>query len=167
MLDALRQTFEQMCDRLEEGHAYRSWFRMTPAHDGSAHIERERQSYCYVVTERGSEYERRRTQDPEELLFWMMSDVTFDIAVRYELTHRRPGADSRRLLFRTQEELLQSLKPAWADELRRKHRSILRQHPSRTLASLAKSSTHPKLARVSGKRRGESSRVSMLGHRMT
>jgi hypothetical protein len=129
LLDSLRERFDRLCDRLEGGHAYRGWFRTAPSHDGSAHVEREGPLFCYVVTERGSEYERRLTRDGEELLFWLMSDVTFDMAVKFELAHRRPKEDSRRLLFRTQEELLQSLNVAWAEELRRKHESILRIHP--------------------------------------
>jgi len=129
MLNELRERFAQMCARLEGGNAYRGWFRTVPNHDGSAHIEREGPFLCYVLTERGSEYERRRTQDTEELLYWLMSDVTFDMAVKYELAHRRPAEDFRLLLFRTQEDLLGSLNVAWANEVRRKHEAIIRSHP--------------------------------------
>jgi hypothetical protein len=129
LLKHLRERFDRLCDRLEGGHAYRDWFRTSPTHDGGAHVEREGHFFCYVVTERGSEYERRRTHDGEEMLFWLMSDVTFDMALKFELAHRRPKVDSRRLLFRTQEDLLHSLKATWADELRRKHGDILREHP--------------------------------------
>jgi len=129
ILNTLRERFARTCDRLEGGHAYRGWFRTVPSHDGSAHIEREGPLLCYVVTERGSEYERRRTPDAEELLYWLMSDVTFDMAAKYELAHRRPAEDFRRQLFRVQEDLLESLNVAWADDLRRKYEIILRNHP--------------------------------------
>ena len=134
LLESLRERFARLCDRLEGGNAYLGWFRTAPGHDGSAHVEREGPFFCYVVTERGSECERRRTHDGEEMLFWLMSDVTFDMAVKFELAHRRPKEDFRRLLFRTQEDLLQSLNPAWADALRRKHDSVLRSHPFEDVA---------------------------------
>jgi hypothetical protein len=63
-----------------------------------------------------------------------MLDVTFDMALKFELAHRHPTEDCRRLLFRTQEDLLQRLNPAWADDLRRKHEDILRRHPFRDAA---------------------------------
>src|SRR5262245_37955035 len=95
LLDILRERFDRLCDRLERGHAYREWFRTTPSHDGSVHVEREGPIYCYVLTERGTEHERRRTRDGEEVLFWLMSDVTFDMAVKFELAHRHPKEDFR------------------------------------------------------------------------
>ena len=92
-------------------------------------MEAEGASLCYVVTERGSELERRRTDDPDVLLYWLCSDVTFDMAVRYELEHRRPSEDFRRQLFKQQEELLRSLSPVWAERDREEKKAVLAKHP--------------------------------------
>ena len=44
----------------------RAGFSTTPQHDGTPHIEQEGHEFHFVVTERGSEFERRRTKDPED-----------------------------------------------------------------------------------------------------
>src|SRR5262245_27891511 len=130
-LEELHSAFDDACGRLEEGRAYRSWFKEIPGHDGSAHVEREGPYYCYVVTERGTENERRRTTDREEILYWLLKDVTSDIALKYELENRRPEEDFRRLYFGKQEELLRSLHPRWGELYRSERENILRSHPFR------------------------------------
>src|SRR5690242_11037095 len=74
-------------------------FATRPQHDGRPHVERGGDNFCYIVTERGQERERRRTHDPEELLYWLVSDLTWAMASEYELSHRAPDQDFRRLLF--------------------------------------------------------------------
>ena len=128
-VEGLRRLFRQARGRLEDGEKYRTWFRTTPSHDGSPHVEQEGPFLCFVVTERGTEYERRRTEDPDELLFWLMETVTFDMATRFELAHRRPNEDFRRQLFMKQEQLLHALRPSWGERCRRDLEKILRAHP--------------------------------------
>ena len=106
-------------------------FRECPSHDGSPHVEYEGSDLCYVVTERGSEFERRRTKDPDMLLYWLLSDLTHQMACTYELRFRRPGEDFRRLLFQKQLELLGSLKPEWRAWRESELRLALSEHPYR------------------------------------
>ena len=48
------------------------------------HIEVRSDAYHYVVVERGCELERKRTPDLQELLYWVFSDVTHQMAFQYE-----------------------------------------------------------------------------------
>lgn len=98
-------------------------------HDGSAHVEVCGDSYHYVVTERGTEFERRRTTDTDELLFWLMSDVTFSLASEYELRHRVDGRDFRRLLFQKQIELMGQLNADWSERKKQEIERVLTAHP--------------------------------------
>ncbi len=102
-----------------------------PQHNGSPHIEIVGGRYHYVVTERGRELERRVTESLDRVLYWLVSDLVFDLAVKYELEHRIPGRDSRRLVFAREIELLEKLNPEWAERTRQKIQDILKKYPYR------------------------------------
>ena len=99
--------------------------------DGSPHIELVSGKYNYVVTERGSEYERRVAQTEDELMYWLMDDLTTGIALQIELENRIPGEDSRRQWFSKSVELLARLSPEWAARKQAEYMQILRRHPYR------------------------------------
>lgn len=101
----------------------------TPQHDGSAHAELKDGSYFFVVTERGSEYERRRTSDPQELLSWFVRVLTSQLAGDWELNNRIPSQDSRRLRFRKHVELLATINASWANDQQHEYDEILTKHP--------------------------------------
>ena len=111
--------------KVAEAHVY---FFTTPHHDGSAHIERIGDSYCYVVTERGKEYERRTTSDPDEVLYWLVSNLTFSMATEYELHHRAKDQDSRRIRFQKQLELLAKINGEWSQRKRAEFNQVLSAH---------------------------------------
>jgi hypothetical protein len=57
-----------------------------PQHDGGPHVEIIGDKYHYVVTERGSELERKITTDRQELLYWLISGVVFEMVGDFELS---------------------------------------------------------------------------------
>jgi hypothetical protein len=93
------------------------------------HVETNANGYHWVVVERGTEFERRTTWDPDELLYWIFESVTFSMAVKYELQHRVSGKDPRRMFFRKQEELLGILDKSWEKRSQQEHLKILGEHP--------------------------------------
>jgi len=104
-------------------------FFTTPQHDGSPHIECIGGEFHYVVTERGSEYERRRTSDPEEVVFWLVSDLTWAMALEWEVQHRIEGEDCRRQMFRKDIDLMSTVSEVWSARKRQKYEQILSEHP--------------------------------------
>ena len=128
-MSGLRAAFVRCVDRVTNDRRYHTWFRASPAHDGSSHIEKVGDEWRYIVTERGTEFEHRRTLDPDEVLYWLARDVTFDIASSYELEHRRPSEDSRRLLFAKQEELLSEMSADWGQKFAAEVRLLLQRYP--------------------------------------
>jgi len=96
--------------------------------DGRPHIE-VGDTYDWVVCERGSESERRRTLELDDLLYWTFQSVTFSLAVEWEFRHRASGQDPRRRLFRHQRELLSKLNPEWASRRDEELTTILREDP--------------------------------------
>ena len=123
--------FRELVSRLEVSDYLRA-FHTTPQHDGSPHIERVGEEFHFVVTERGSELERKRTSDPEEILYWLLEGVTMQVATRFETKNRIAGRDSREIWFPYQEELLRSLKPEWGERKKKAHARILEAHPFRS-----------------------------------
>ncbi|MFJ9450673.1 Imm63 family immunity protein [Herbaspirillum sp. NPDC101397] len=99
--------------------------------DGSPHIEIVDGFYHYVVTERGTEYERKIAADEDELLYWLLSDVTTAISVEIEVQNRVLGQDSRRQWFAKNVELLSRLNEKWAERKKSEYTQVLAEHPFR------------------------------------
>ena len=102
---------------------------------GRPHIEVSGDTWSYVVCERGSEFERRETLDPKELLYWIFESVAHQLASDFELANRKPGRDSRRIVFDRQLALLASIDDSWAVRLSEHHRTVLEEHPFDDAAS--------------------------------
>ena len=104
-------------------------FAMTTLDFGEPYIEVHESEYHYVVSERGEECKRQRTKDPDELLYWMVSDITWKMASDWELANREVGKDSRRLLFQRDIDLLEIINVDWADRKRTQYDEVLKSHP--------------------------------------
>ena len=128
-LSALEQRVRSLATSLNAPAIYLPTFGYSQE-DGTPHIEISC-TYDFVVSERGNEFERRRTRDVDELLFWVFQAVTFSMASEYELSHRRRGEDSRRQLFAVKVDLLKTLSPEWGQREDENLKHILRQHPFR------------------------------------
>ena len=128
-------TFEQICvgtDRLRALiGAPADLCLLSPAMrgDGSPFLRIVADGYIYANEERGHVYNERKTQDLDELLYWIMKDITFSMAVDYEVANRVLHADFRRLLFAKDLELLGSLKPEWRERKQREYDAVLAQYP--------------------------------------
>lgn len=102
---------------------------VTRSDDGSPHIEHAGGVYRYIVTERGLTHESRETRDRDELLYWLLSDITFGLATRHELENRRPGIDGRRLIFAHQLDNLGRLEARWRARRAAEIADTLAQYP--------------------------------------
>jgi hypothetical protein len=124
-ITALGSEFRSHCKKLSAERR----FYTKPTHHGSAHVEIIGDTYHYVVTERGSEFERRKTHDSDELMYWLLYDVVFDLAASFEVEHRMEGRDFRRLMFEKEVEYMAILSPHWAQRVSDHNATVLEQHP--------------------------------------
>jgi len=83
----------------------------------------------FVIVERGLELERKSTRDLDELLYWVFSGITFEMAIKYELSVRKDNMDFRRIVFAWQETLLGILSQDWRLKEAEEHRLILQKYP--------------------------------------
>ena len=127
-LAAIKSEFYSIADRLNAPRAFVR-FAIKPRHDGSTHIEMSGNTYAYVITERGEEFERRTTMNDDDILYWIVSDMTREMASEYELSHRMPNADSRRILFQKHVELLGSVRHEWQARKQAEYATVLERHP--------------------------------------
>jgi hypothetical protein len=104
---------------------------------GQAHIVFDGILFSRVVEERGREFHRRSSSDPEEILYEVFQSVTFTMACDYEVCHRRAGEDSRRQLFEVQLRLLGQLADSWRERCRMQMDEILSRHPFDDVAALS------------------------------
>jgi hypothetical protein len=95
------------------------------------HIEVHGGAYHYVIVERGGELERFTTPDDRELLYRVFRDLTHAVAFAYEMQHRVPGQDCRRLAFAKQVEAMASIDGGFAARLGREIEATLQRAPYR------------------------------------
>lgn len=104
--------------------------------DAHPYIEVDDLFMYYVISERGQEYERKMTDNLDDLLYRIFSNVTFSMACDYELKNRIEDKDCRRIMFDKQEQLLGQLNDNWRQKETAEHQSILKTHPFDDLAGL-------------------------------
>jgi hypothetical protein len=99
--------------------------------DGFAtpYIEINKESYNYVVSERGTEFKRKKTTDLDKILYWIFKDIVFELASEFELNHRKEDEDFRRILFVKEIELMEKLDPKWGKWLKKEQNEILKKYP--------------------------------------
>jgi hypothetical protein len=124
-IEEVASGYDRFCQQLGlSGH-----LKTAPQHDGSAHVEWSGDLLFYVVTERGSEFVRRATYSKDELLYWLIKAVVFEIASDFELKNRIKGQSFRRLLFAKEIELIGKLKSEWAERRKSEIDRILVSSP--------------------------------------
>tara|TARA_R100000935_G_C2710352_1_gene113843 strand:- start:125 stop:532 length:408 start_codon:yes stop_codon:yes gene_type:complete len=98
--------------------------------NGHPHIEFDDLGLFHlVVSERGEEYDRKIINSENDLLYYVFSNITFQMASKFESQNRIEGQDFRRLLFDKQEDLLGKLNKEWKAKERDEHHNILKLNP--------------------------------------
>jgi hypothetical protein len=127
-LERLQDRYNEICQQIDPvAHPYT--ILRVRQDNGSAHVEFDDNKFHYVVTERGLDLERRTTPDADEILYWMIHDLTFWMGVAYEFKNRVEGPDARRAIFATWLELMKKAGPVMADRLEFDIAEILAKNP--------------------------------------
>jgi len=133
-VDEIQELVNKLAEKINAPSHYLPTFS-TPKGDATPNIEIDSSGlYNYVISERGSEFERRITSDLNDLLYWIFASVTFSMACDYELKNRVENKDFRRIMFAKQEELLGILDKSWEEKESEEHQAILVNSPFDDLA---------------------------------
>lgn len=96
---------------------------------GTPHIEIDENGYNYVVSERGEEFERRKTKDVDKLLYWILNSIVFIMASDFELKNRKENEDFRRQLFAKEIELMVQIDSKFAQWKKEELDKVLEEYP--------------------------------------
>lgn len=127
-LELIKTKYIKIAEELKAPSEY-VFFYQSPQDLGYSHVEYNNGVFYYVITERGMELERRSTSNPDELLYWLVYDLTFSMASDYELHHRNKSEDSRRVLFTEHLELIGKINGVWAEKTRVDYNKVLVDNP--------------------------------------
>jgi Immunity protein 63 len=100
-------------------------------HDGTPHIEINRDTYYFMAYERDTVTINRQTTRLPRLMYWIFETITDRMGFAYANEHRDPKNDPRRLIFQKQMELLEKLRVQWKDLKEQEINEILERHPYR------------------------------------
>lgn len=101
----------------------------SPQPDGKPYISTEDYLYHYTSEERGIIFEEKITDDFDLLLYWIVSDIVFNMATQYELKNRIKNKDCRRLIFQHELQLFKHLRNDWHEKRRKEIESTLIDTP--------------------------------------
>lgn len=90
------------------------------------HIEVAGSRLSWVVVERGKEWERRTTDDLDELLYWTFSSVVAEMSAKFAATQPVQGKEFRHPMFKKELELMGKLSAVWRSRLISELGSLLR-----------------------------------------
>lgn len=96
---------------------------------GATHVEVDGSHYHLVTVERGMVLERKSTADFNELLYFIFSDATSDIACNFELKNRIEDQDPRRIMFKKQIELMYSINRSFGEREESRIAELLKTYP--------------------------------------
>lgn len=129
-LSELEEEFHRLVALLDVEGYYKP-FLTAPTHDGTPRIESIDGKFHFVITERGSEFERIKDLSADDVLYLLFVGVTQRVATAEEFKHRIEGIDGRTVWFPYQERLMYELNPRWGARMKEQHEAILTQHPFR------------------------------------
>lgn len=105
------------------------WMDFGVDHDGGmSHVVIDTR-YHWIGKDRGTVTQHQQTDDADELLYWIVSSNAAGTASQWEMEHRHPTDDFRRLYFARTVELLARVKPEWAERQQAEWDAVLRRHP--------------------------------------
>jgi len=108
-LDELRESFRNICDRI---WAHRS-MRTTPRIDAFPHVEFSAGTYRLAVTEGDGTVEMRETTSPDEVLYWLTSEMVLAHATHYATSEPIDELDGRRVQFARELDLFGLISSEW------------------------------------------------------
>lgn len=97
--------------------------------DGSSHVEFADGEYHYITTERGLDLSHQVTSSRDEMLYWLVYDLTFWLSVQFELKNRVDGQDCRRIMFAHWQKLMDRAGWQMAERLKNDIARILSENP--------------------------------------
>ncbi|WP_417810608.1 Imm63 family immunity protein [Thalassospira alkalitolerans] len=115
-------------DKIDASYASTIIFDSSPQ-NGRSHLEIKGDEFHYICKERGLIIYDNKTNNIDELLYWIFQNISFEMALDYEFKNRKKGQDSRKILFSKQLEILQKISEKWKLKRQEEINGILKFNP--------------------------------------
>lgn len=96
---------------------------------GAPYIEVDEFNYYFLAFDRDVKTLNRKTQDVNELLYWVFAYITSSMSSTYASSHRDHNNNFRKIMFSHQLELLDKIDPLWRARREKEIDEILRNNP--------------------------------------
>ena len=96
---------------------------------GTVYIYAEDGKYHYISIGDRGELTHREFTSEDDVLYALLNSFIFQIALNYEMEHREPGKDFRRIYFAKQSELYSKFGKEFEERKTAQINEILREHP--------------------------------------
>lgn len=93
------------------------------------YISAQDQEYSIVYTEKGKERERISVKDKDEVLWYVLDSVSFNIAMEYAAKNREEGKDFRRVYFKKILEIYNLFGESFCSKKEKEIQRILKENP--------------------------------------
>ncbi|WP_417813918.1 Imm63 family immunity protein [Thalassospira alkalitolerans] len=115
-------------DKIDAPYASTIIFDSSPQ-NGRPHLEIKGDEFHYICEERGLIIHDNKTNNIDELLYWIFQNISFEMALDYEFKNRKKGQDTRKILFSKQLEILQKISEKWKLKRQEEINGILKFNP--------------------------------------
>ena len=123
-LDELKVRIDELARKINAPHDLLPTYGYSI--DGAhPHIELTDGQLYYIIVERGEELKRVLLKNTNDLFFAVFRDVTFSMAVDFEMRHRIQEEDCRRQIFAKQKELMGALQGKWKEMIEKRTSGIV------------------------------------------
>jgi hypothetical protein len=127
-LTEIAQKVEQLAVRINAPSSKRPGYG-TSENIGAPYIEVDDSNYYFLAFDRDVRTLNRKTQDVNELLYWVFAYITSSMSSSYASSHRDLNIDYRKVMFDYQLELLEELDPVWRERREKEIEEILKNNP--------------------------------------
>ena len=124
----IKPKIEQLASKIDAPVHIRPTYG-TSKDEGTPYIEVDDSSYYFLARDRDTKTLNRKTQDIDELLYWVFEYITSSMASSYAVVHRDSINNHRMVMFLHQLELLKKLNPLWEKRREKEIDEILKFSP--------------------------------------
>jgi succinate dehydrogenase flavin-adding protein (antitoxin of CptAB toxin-antitoxin module) len=98
--------------------------------DGIPCVQVDNTGYHYIYSERGKEFDRKTTQESNELLYWIFEDITFVLSSNsWKTSPHKKDWEQRRIIFVQQLHLMREIDISFEKRLKKEYNELVKRIP--------------------------------------
>lgn len=99
--------------------------------DGTPCVQISQDSYYYIARDRNTITFQKRTNNLDELLYWIFCGITSEMAYTYAINNLDGNSYSRKGKFSKQIELLEEIDKKWSEKRKKEIQELISKYPDK------------------------------------